>query len=242
MCWPTAPGAKTRNVPWLPPPAEAAMETVAGVARPNSPPGRLLLKLGRPRKRPGAPMVGAHPAARARRARHRRDLHLCTQSPKATPSRRRRSAIHWRSNLASKCTLSNSGPGTFQLTELETGVQGNSRRPASIRPDHHQLDTRIEAHIFVAFLADRLQVTLTARLPPLAPGLTPRSALEKLAAIQMVDVHLPIIHGRTLISKSSHRAGARPATAARSPASGTARATATRIDRRAPGPQHTNRL
>ena len=69
----------------------------------------------------------------------------------------------------------------------------------SIRPIYHQLDTRIEAHIFVAFLAYCLQVTLKARLRPLAPGLTPRSALEKFAAIQMVDVHLPTTDGRTLI-------------------------------------------
>jgi len=61
------------------------------------------------------------------------------------------------------------------------------------------LDRRIEAHIFVAFLAYCLQVTLKARLRPLAPGLTPRSALEKFAAIQMVDVHLPTTDGRTLV-------------------------------------------
>ncbi len=69
----------------------------------------------------------------------------------------------------------------------------------SIRPIYHQLDRRIEAHIFVAFLAYCLQVTLKARLRPLAPGLTPRSALEKFAAIQMVDVHLPTTEDRTLI-------------------------------------------
>ena len=69
----------------------------------------------------------------------------------------------------------------------------------SIRPIYHQLDTRIEAHIFVAFLAYCLQVTLKARLRPLAPGLTPRAVLEKFAAIQMVDVHLPTTDGRTLI-------------------------------------------
>ena len=68
-----------------------------------------------------------------------------------------------------------------------------------IRPIYHELDKRIEAHIVVAFLAYCLQVTLQARLRPLAPGLTPRSALEKLAAIQMVDVHLPTTDGRTLV-------------------------------------------
>jgi hypothetical protein len=34
-----------------------------------------------------------------------------------------------------------------------------------------------------------LHVTLSARLKPLAPGLTPRAVLDKLAAIQMLDVH-----------------------------------------------------
>ena len=68
-----------------------------------------------------------------------------------------------------------------------------------MRPIFHQLDSRIEAHIFVAFLAYCLHVTLKARLHPLAGGLTPRSVLEKLGAMQMVDVHLPTTDGRTLI-------------------------------------------
>ncbi len=44
-----------------------------------------------------------------------------------------------------------------------------------------------------------LQVTLKQRLKTLAPGLTPRAALEKFAAMQMVDVHLPTTDGRHLI-------------------------------------------
>src|ERR687896_534492 len=69
----------------------------------------------------------------------------------------------------------------------------------SIRPIYHQKDTRIEAHIFVAFMAYCLQVTLKHRLRALAPGLTPRAVLEKFAALQMVDVHLPTTDGRYLI-------------------------------------------
>ncbi len=46
-------------------------------------------------------------------------------------------------------------------------------------------------HSFVAFLAYCLYVTLRAQLKPLAPGLTPRAVLDKLAAIQMLDVHFP---------------------------------------------------
>ena len=44
-----------------------------------------------------------------------------------------------------------------------------------------------------------LQVTLTRRLHALAPGLTARSALEKFAAVQMIDVHLPTTDGREIV-------------------------------------------
>ena len=56
-----------------------------------------------------------------------------------------------------------------------------------------------EAHIFVAFIAYCLQITLKQRLRSLAPGLTPRSMLDKMATIQMVDVHLPTTDGRTVV-------------------------------------------
>ena len=63
----------------------------------------------------------------------------------------------------------------------------------------HQLQARIEAHVFIAFLAYCLHVTLARRLHALAPGLTPRSVLEKFAAVQMIDVHLPTTDGRELL-------------------------------------------
>ena len=69
----------------------------------------------------------------------------------------------------------------------------------AIRPIHHQKDERIEAHIFVAFTAYCLQVTLKARVKSLATGLTPRAVLEKMAGMQMVDVHLPTTDGRELL-------------------------------------------
>ena len=68
----------------------------------------------------------------------------------------------------------------------------------SIRPIFHQREARIEAHIFIAFLAYCLHVTLTRRLHALAPGLSARSALEKFAAVQMIDVHLPTTDDKTL--------------------------------------------
>ena len=69
----------------------------------------------------------------------------------------------------------------------------------AIRPVFHQSEQRIEAHIFVAFLAYCLQITLTRWLNGLAPGLTARSALTKFAAVQMIDVHLPTTDGREII-------------------------------------------
>ena len=86
----------------------------------------------------------------------------------------------------------------LQLVEVEAAFK-NLKDDLQLRPIHHQLEHRIEAHIFVAFLAYCLHVTLRARLKPLAPGLTPRAVLDKLAAVQMLDVHFPTTDSRTLI-------------------------------------------
>ena len=75
----------------------------------------------------------------------------------------------------------------------------NLKGDLAIRPVFHQLGARIEAHVFIAFLAYCLHVTLARHLHALAPGLTPRSVLEKFAAMQMIDVHLPTTDGRELV-------------------------------------------
>jgi hypothetical protein len=75
----------------------------------------------------------------------------------------------------------------------------NLKQDLSLRPIHHQEERRIEAHIFVAFMAYALQVTLRRRLRDLAPGLTPPAVLEKFSAVQMIDVHLPTTDGRKVI-------------------------------------------
>jgi len=86
----------------------------------------------------------------------------------------------------------------IQLVEVEAAFK-TMKDDLQLRPIYHQLEQRIEAHIFVAFLAYCLHVTLRARLKPLAPGLTPRAVLDKFAAVQMLDVHFPTTDGRTLI-------------------------------------------
>jgi hypothetical protein len=85
-----------------------------------------------------------------------------------------------------------------QLVVVEQAFK-NLKGDLAIRPVFHQDEHRVEAHIFIAFLAYCLQITLQRRLHALAPGLTARSALEKFAAVQMIDVHLPTTDGRELV-------------------------------------------
>jgi transposase len=117
--------------------------------------------------------------------------------PKLRQTRRREGRYLLRTNL------NNRNPADLwqfyiQLTEIEAAFK-NLKDDLRLRPIHHHLEHRIEAHIFVAFLSYCLHVTLRARLKPLAPGLTPRAALDKMAAVQMLDVHFPTTDGRTLI-------------------------------------------
>jgi len=85
----------------------------------------------------------------------------------------------------------------LQLVAVEEAFK-NLKGDLAIRPIFHQREERMEAHIFVSFLAYCLHVTLGQRLRSLAPGLTARSVLEKFAAVQMIDVHLPTTDGREL--------------------------------------------
>jgi Transposase DDE domain len=102
-----------------------------------------------------------------------------------------------------RTNLTESDPATLwqyyiQLVAVEEAFK-NFKADLAIRPVFHQEERRIEAHIFIAFLAYCLYVTLQRRLHALAPGLTARSALEKFAAVQMIDVHLPTTDGRELV-------------------------------------------
>lgn len=85
----------------------------------------------------------------------------------------------------------------LQLVEVEAAFK-TLKGDLAIRPIFHQEERRIEAHIFVAFLAYCLHVTLGQQLKPHAPGLTPRAVLEKFAAVQMIDVYVPTTDGREL--------------------------------------------
>ena len=86
----------------------------------------------------------------------------------------------------------------LQLVAVEQAFK-HLKGDLGLRPIYHKKEERIEAHIFVAFLAYCLHVSLGRRLKDLAPGLTTRSVLEKFGAMQMIDVHLPTTDGREVI-------------------------------------------
>jgi len=101
-----------------------------------------------------------------------------------------------------RTNLSESDPAKLwsyylQLVAIEEAFK-TLKGDLAIRPIFHQQEPRIEAHIFIAFLAYCLHVTLGQQLKAFAPGLTARSVLHKFAAVQMIDVHVPTTDGREL--------------------------------------------
>lgn len=84
------------------------------------------------------------------------------------------------------------------LTRVEQAFK-DLKGTLSIRPIWHQLEERIEAHIFVSFLAYCLHTTLRNLARGRAAGLTSEAILKKLSNIQMIDVHLPTTDGRHVV-------------------------------------------
>ncbi len=159
---------------------------------------QLLLKLGAARKEAGrawslvditVPGTDSELAANGFSFRLQRD--------RLRQVRRREGRYLLRSNMVAE------DPATLwhlymQLVEIEQAFK-ELKHDLAIRPIFHQRQERIEAHIFVSFIAYCLLVTLKNLARPHAPGLTPRAILEAFATIQMVDVHLPTTDGRHLV-------------------------------------------
>lgn len=177
---------RRRQLKWL----WARLKQLAAMALNREEP---LMKLGAARSR--APtawrLVGVDVAADGARFSCRLDR------AKLRRARRREGRYLLRTNLTGE------DPATLwhdyiQLVQVEQAFK-TLKDDLAIRPVFHQRQARIEAHIFMAFLADALHVTLGQRLRLLAPGLTARAVLESFAAVQMIDVHLPTTDGRELV-------------------------------------------
>ncbi len=131
-------------------------------------------------------------------------LTLTLRKDKLRQARQREGRYLLRTNITGGRSAAELWQFYVQLTEVEAAFK-NLKDDLALRPIHHQLEHRIEAHIFISFLAYCLQVTLRRRLHDLAPGLTPRAVLEKFATLQMLDVHLPTTDERTVIlSRYTH--------------------------------------
>lgn len=70
-----------------------------------------------------------------------------------------------------------------------------------LRPVFHQIDERVEAHVFISFLSYCLHVTLEKYNKKAATGLSSRSVLERMSEIQMLDVTIPATDGREVRMK-----------------------------------------
>jgi transposase len=86
----------------------------------------------------------------------------------------------------------------MQLVRVEEAFK-TLKGDLNLRPIHHQLQSRVEAHILVAFLGYCLSSSLRMKLSAAAPGLTPRAALASLSAIQRLEVQVPTSDGRVLV-------------------------------------------
>jgi transposase len=161
----------------------------------------LLLKLGAAQQAAGRAASLVHitlppPPPKTERVR-RVDFTFALDKAKLRQVRRREGRYLLRSNLTA------TDPAQLweyylHLVEIEAAFK-TLKDELAVRPIYHQRPERIEAHIFVAFLAYCLHVTLKAQLRPHAPGLTVRQVLEKFAAMQLLDVHFPTTDGRELI-------------------------------------------
>jgi hypothetical protein len=161
----------------------------------------LLLKLGAAKKEAGRAWALVRvelPAPPPKGERTRRvDFTFHLDKAKLRRVRRREGRYLLRSNLTAT-DPARLWEAYLQLVEVEAAFK-DLKGELAIRPIFHQLPARIEAHIFVAFLAYCLHVTLQAHLRHHAAGLTVRQVLEKFAAMQMLDVHFPTTDGRELI-------------------------------------------
>jgi hypothetical protein len=163
--------------------------------------GYALLKITLPPAAAGAPPKASNPP---KGSKAQQEPLVQTQSFEFTLNRQKLRVVRRREGrYLLRTNLTAHAPALLwqfyiQLTEVEQAFK-ELKNDLAIRPVYHQKDERIEAHIFVSFLAYCLQVTLKARLKPLAGGLTPRAVLEKFAAVQMLDVHLPTTDGRELV-------------------------------------------
>ena len=162
----------------------------------------LLMKLGAAKQEAGRVWslvkVNLPEAPRSKKGRQQRvSFTFALQRQKLREVHRREGQYLLRSNLT-ETDPAKLWSFYLQLVEVEAAFK-NLKGDLAVRPIFHQKEARIEAHIFVAFLAYCVHVSLRQQLRAKAPGLTVKQVLDKFAALQMLDVHFPTTDGRELV-------------------------------------------
>jgi transposase len=85
----------------------------------------------------------------------------------------------------------------IQLTQAEAAFRIH-KSDLRIRPIWHQKQERVQAHVLVCFLAFAMWKTLEGWQSRAGLGNSPRTMLEELGRIQVVDVVLPVVGGPDL--------------------------------------------
>lgn len=85
----------------------------------------------------------------------------------------------------------------MQLTEVEAAFRA-LKSELAIRPLFHQLETRVKAHVLVAFLGYALLVTLKHLLKRSPSSCSPGQALSLLSRVHSADIVLPTVDGRDI--------------------------------------------
>jgi len=152
-----------------------------------------LQKLGAARDRAGRVAAGLVQATVSAEGK----LTFTLDRPKLRTARNREGRYLLRTNLSAdnpellwRCYM--------QLVFVEEAFR-TLKGDLNLRPIYHHKPDRIEAHLFVAFLAYCLSITLRQRLKALAGGLMPRVVFEKLATLQLLDVRVPTTDQRELL-------------------------------------------
>ena len=163
----------------------------------------LLMKLGAAKEKAGRVWslveVSLPKAPSSKKARQQRvsDLNFALKKDKLREVIKREGRYLLRTNLQESNPVK-VWEFYLQLVQVEEAFK-NLKGDLAIRPIFHQLEERVEAHIFVCFLAYCLQVSLQHQLKAKAPGLTVRQVLEKFGRIQLMNVHFPTTDGRELV-------------------------------------------
>ena len=83
----------------------------------------------------------------------------------------------------------------IQLTQAESAFRVH-KSELQVRPIHHHLQRRVQAHILFSFLAYAMWKTLEMWMARSGLGNGPRTIVEEVAKLKLIDLIMPTTSGR----------------------------------------------